>query len=228
MLVGIAAPASALAAPPPRQRGVALGLFSEDAGWSYASLLDEIVATGADHVELVVAWYLDDVHGVDVREHPRYTAPASAVEAAIRDAHARGLGVFLFPILRLREQHDPNEWRGTLAPRDRGALFASYQRALVRLARLAERQHVELLSVGSELSSLDDDRGAWVPLVRAVRGAYHGPLTYSGNWDHFERVAIYDLVEYAGLCGYFSLAERGFAWNPPAHDVPVAKSALVS
>lgn len=204
------APHCAAASPPsspPIQRGVALGLFSEDEGWSYRPLLDEIAKTGADHVELVVAWYLEDVRATEVREHPRYTAPLPAVERAIKDAHSAGLRVFLFPILRLEKQANPNEWRGTLRPRDKSVLFASYTRAMLRLAKLAERTHVELLSVGSELSTLDVDRPAWEPLVRAVRNVYHGPLTYSGNWDHYSKVAIYDLLDYVGMCGYFKLSE---------------------
>src|SRR5207253_649355 len=119
-------------------------------------------------------------------------APLDAVERTIAEAHAAGLAVFLFPILRLERQGPPDEWRGTLTPRDRAALFSSYTRALVRLARLAERRGVELLSVGSELSTLDGDRAPWVPLVAAVRAVYRGALTYSGNWDHFQKVALYD------------------------------------
>ncbi|MSP59584.1 MAG: hypothetical protein EXR72_04440 [Myxococcales bacterium] len=207
-LVLTALPASGLAAGSP-QKGIALGLFSEDPGWSYRPLLDEIAATGADHVELVVAWYLDDVGAVEVKEHPRFSAPAEAIERAIGDAHAAGLKVFLFPILRLTRQDAPDEWRGTLRPRDRAALFASYSRALVGLARLAARTRVELLSVGSELSTLDGERAPWVPLVGAVRSVYPGKLTYSGNWDHFRKVAFYDLLDYAGLCGYFALAHEG-------------------
>ena len=38
-------------------RGVALGLFAVDAGWSYRPVLDEIAAAGAVHVELVVPGY---------------------------------------------------------------------------------------------------------------------------------------------------------------------------
>lgn len=208
-LASAASPAAAQRAP--RQRGISLGLFSEDPGFSYRPLLDEIRATGADHVELVVAWYLADVHATWVHDHPRYTAPAFAVEAAIRDAHAAGLRVFLFPIVRLEHQASPDEWRGTLAPRDRAALLASYTARLVELAGLAARQGVELLSVGSELSTLDGDRPAWAEVVAAVRAVYPGPLTYSGNWDHYRQVAIYDLLDYAGLCGYFRLSQGGDA-----------------
>jgi hypothetical protein len=213
ILASTALAAPGLAAGPPAvpiaamQHGVALGLFAEDPGWSYRPLLDEIAATGADHVELVVAWYLDDVAGTEVHDHPRFTAPAEAIDRAVADAHAAGLKVLLFPIVRLEHQNAVDEWRGTLRPRDRAALFASYGKALTALARLAERDHVELLSVGSELSTLDGDRAPWVDLVAKVRAVYHGKLLYSGNWDHFRKVAFYDLVDYAGLCGYFALAD---------------------
>ena len=204
LTLGLAPPAHAQA-----QKGIALGLFSEDAGWSYRPLLEEIAAQGADHIELVVPWYLEDVGASDVHEHPRFSPPESTILRTIREAHACGLQALLFPILRLERQADPNEWRGTLKPRNRAALFASYGRALVALARLAEREHVAILSIGSELSTLDGDRAPWEALVAQVRQVFHGKLTYSGNWDHYEKVKIYDLVDYAGVCAYFSLAPRG-------------------
>lgn len=211
---------SAGAAPPSRwQRGVALGLFSEDAGWSYGGLLGEIAALGADHVELVVPWYLHDVHASDIHDHPRLTPTRAAIVRTIREAHARGLQVLLFPIVRLDVQKNSDEWRGTLAPHDKPALLSSYRRALVELAELAARERVALLSIGSELSTLDVDHDAWVPIIAAVRKVYHGGLMYSGNWDHYERVAIYDLVDYAGLCVYFPLGERG----QPADDETLLK-----
>ncbi len=220
---GLAAPGGR--APGGPHRGVALGLFSEDAGWSYRPLLDEIAATGADHVELVVAWYLADVAGVEVHDHPRLTAPPEAIERAVADAHAAGLKVFLFPILRLERQAAPDEWRGTLRPRDRAALFASYTRRLVELGRLAARTRVELFSVGSELSTLDGDRAPWETLVAAVRAVYPGQLTYSGNWDHFRKVAFYDLLDYVGLCGYFALADGGeHGWGSERGTHPRAAS----
>jgi len=55
------------------------------------------------------------------------------VERAVREAHAAGLRVLLFPIVRLERQANPDEWRGTLRPRDRAAFFASYTRKLVSL-----------------------------------------------------------------------------------------------
>src|SRR5262249_15031886 len=111
--------ASATASAAGPVRGVALGLFAEDAGWAYRSLLDEIAAAGADQVELVVPWYQPDAAATDIVDHPRYTPPPPTIVAAIRDARAAGLAVTLFPIVRLSAPRTPDEWRGTLAPRDR-------------------------------------------------------------------------------------------------------------
>jgi len=192
-------------------RGVALGLFSEDAGWSYRPLLDEIAASGADHVELVVPWYQADAASTTIVDHPRYTPPPAAIVAAVRDARAAGLAVTLFPIVRLSAPRSRDEWRGTLAPRDRAAWWTSYRARLVELAQLAAREHVAVLSVGSELSTLDGaaDRAAWADAIAAVRRAFHGALMYSGNWDHFREVAVYDLVDVVGLCAYFALVDPG-------------------
>lgn len=219
VLVGVAAPAGAAE---PLGRGVALGLFAEDPGWSYRPLLDEIRQLGADHVELVVAWYQRDVSAVEIGAHPRFTAPDGAVARAIRDARAAGLKVMVFPIVRVELQRSPDDWRGTLRPRDRAAWFRSYRRQLLRLARLAAGAGALALSLGSELSTLDVEPDGWTSLAADVRRVFRGPLIYSGNWDHFERVAIYDLVDYAGVCAYFALAEREDARR---RAVPVAELA---
>jgi hypothetical protein len=206
-----AEPARAATGNPVPVRGVALGLFAEDAGWSYQPLLAEIARTGADHVALVVAWYQDNAASSELYEHPRYTAPSSAVATAVRDARALGLTVTLFPIVRLAAPRTADEWRGTLQPADRAAWWQSYRTHLIALARLAGETGAAVLSVGSELSRLDGaaDRPVWAALVAELHRIFPGRLAYSGNWDHFDKVAIYDLVDDVGVCGYFALALAG-------------------
>ena len=83
-VLGLATQAEA--GPSPLRRGVSLGLFSEDAGWSYAPLLDEIAKLGATEVELVVPLYQDDVAAVEVGYHPRYSPPLASVRRTIKEA----------------------------------------------------------------------------------------------------------------------------------------------
>lgn len=195
-------------------RGVSLGLFSEDGGWSYGPLLDELAALHATDVALVVPLYQQDVESTAVGYHPRFSPPLYAVQRTIREARARHLRVLLFPIVRLVETHGRNEWRGTLRPRDRAAWMASYGARLLELAQLARLEHADSLSIGSELSTMDVDHGSWAPLVEKVRATFAGQLTYSGNWDHFDAVALYDLVDVAGVCAYFPLTDHDGAPLP--------------
>jgi hypothetical protein len=198
-----------------RQRGVALGMFSEDVSFSYGGLLAEIVALGASHVALVVPLYqtdgsTDDLH-LDTRLSPTLALVAETIRAARRD----GLEVTLFPIVRLSAPR-AGEWRGTLAPRDPAAWFRHYGELLGQLAALAESTGASRLVVGSELSSLDgeDLLPRWRPLVARVRGVFAGKLLYSVNWDHYRQARLPELVDEDGITGYFNLREP----TAPADD----------
>ena len=58
------------------QKGVALGLYDKDAAHSYKDELQEIRATGADHVSLVVSWYQKEIKSNDI--YPRWEAAGAA------------------------------------------------------------------------------------------------------------------------------------------------------
>jgi hypothetical protein len=193
-------------------RGVALGLYSEDPGFGYRALLAEIAALGASHVELVVNLYQRDGAATTLGTHTRYTIPDEGLQRAIRQARALGLASFVLPIVRL-EAPRPGEWRGNLAPRDRAAWWRSYREIMLRYATLAAREHASGFLIGSELSTLDKsgDRREWQALAAAVRAVFPGRIYYSGNWDHYREVALWDLVDAVGLSAYFALADTGGA-----------------
>jgi hypothetical protein len=217
------APAASPTAPPQapgpdrekRQRGVALGLFAEDVSFSYGKLLAEIVAVGATHVALVVPLYQTDGGSHDLHLDTRLSPTLALVAETIRAARRDGLEVTLFPIVRLAAPR-PGEWRGTLAPRDRAAWFRRYGDVLGDLAAIAETTRASRLVVGSELSSLDgaDALDDWRALVERVRGLFGGTLVYSANWDHYRDARVLDLVDEAGVTGYFNLREA----REPADD----------
>jgi hypothetical protein len=196
-----------------RQRGVALGLFTEDVSFSYRKLLAEIVALGATHVALVVPLYQTDGASHDLHLDTRLSPTLGLVAETIRAARRDGLEVTLFPIVRLSAPH-PGEWRGTLAPREPDAWFRRYTEVLGELAALAETVGASRLVIGSELSSLDGDLPRWRPLVERVRGLFAGKLVYSANWDHYGDARLFELVDEDGVTGYFNLREP----REPADD----------
>lgn len=202
--------------PPPRargpefRRGVALGLFAsavgrEDRSAIYDVLLDEIRDVGATDVELVVRWAQADVGAGEIAAAPSVSTDDAELREVIDRIHARGLRVFLMPIVHVEERAD-GKWRGTIAPSDWSVWWASYGRFILHYAGLAERSSVELFSVGSELISTESQEDRWRALIRDVRMRYRGRITYSANWDHFEPVRIWDAVDVMGVTAYQPLA----------------------
>lgn len=196
-----------LPAPPPMpQQGVALGMYFLDDQRSYSSYLWEISQLGATHVSMVVAWSQPDVRDPSIASRPERTVSDADLLAAIGSAHAFGLQVMLFPIVWV-EERAPGEWRGRIEPDDLDAWWTAYNAFILHYAALAEAADVELLSVGSELGSMEPYDERWRDLIARTRNAYGGELLYSANWDHYDRTPFWDAVDYIGVTGYHELTD---------------------
>jgi hypothetical protein len=192
----------------PKQRGVSLGLFAEDVSFDYGPLLKEIAELGATHVSLVVPVYQEHGGSTRLSLHTRLSPSLSATAEAIRAARRVGLEVMLFPIVRLSAPRSDREWRGTLAPDDLDAWFASYLEVLGDLAAVAGLTGAARLAIGSELSSLDGEVARWTKVIERIRAVFPGTLVYSANWDHYRAARLLDLVDEAGIVAYFELRSR--------------------
>ena len=100
-------------------------------------------------------------------------------------------------------------WRGDFAPKNPDnwqAWEAKYEAYILKYARLADSLQADMFCVGTELSRSAVERDAfWRSLIQKVRQIYQGPLTYSANWDNFDRVNFWDALDYIGVNAYFPL-----------------------
>ena len=192
-------------------KGVALGVFDLSlAPATYRDELGEIRATGANSICLPVYWYQRDVgasrihpfrgDGFDQQDYDDH------IRSVIAEIHRAGMQVFLMPVIQL-EQAGQGEWRGAVAPADPMAWFESYRAFILHYAELAAEEKIDLLSVGSELSSMEGYRREWQEVIDSVREVYDGRLTYSANWDHYSEVSFWADVDYLGLSGYYTLSQ---------------------
>jgi len=205
----------------PEQKGIALGLYSEDPGWSYVDMIREMKAVGADHIAIVVPYYIKTDKDYTIYKHPRFTVPMHTLERTIDDAKKEGLKIFLFPILRVEDKSNGG-WRGSLAPSNVEAFFKNYTEFILKFAKLAEEKDAAILAVGSELNTMDVKAHThrWKKIIAAVKQVYKGKLTYSANWDHYEEVKFWSDLDFAGVTGYFELSEKEKA---PKEDPPLEK-----
>ena len=207
-------PAADLPDPMPRpdgfRRGASLGLFVSDPEPAvqqriYSMLLDEMAATGVTDVELVVRYGQQTVDSPGLARRAGLTPDDALLATVIGAARARGMRVFLLPIVHV-EERAMGVWRGTLAPPDLERWWADYRAFVLHYARLAEASGaVGLFSVGSELLSLEGEVPRWRALIADVRAVYHGQLTYSANWDHYAQVPFWDALDVVGLTAYHEL-----------------------
>lgn len=132
-----------------------------------------------------------------------------AMLRSIHQAHALGLRVLIVPHLWI----ESGEWRGELDPgSDAGweQWSRNYRAFLLTWADVARESRADMLAVGVELRSWLTTAHArsFEPILRDVRKAYPGLLTYAGNWDDIEQTVILGELDVIGLNAFFPLADK--------------------
>jgi hypothetical protein len=226
--IAILALISLAASPPPasRQRGVS---WVADRGEVSPRDFDRLVSNGVTWIaQNPFGWQRGlDVPEVLLRPDAGWWGETDVgLEATLKLARARGIRTLLRPHLYMVGPEGHGTWVGHIAMKSDEhwrQWFDSYRRFILHHARLAQRTGVDLLCVGAELGSTTRSRSEdWRRLIADVRAEYRGPLTYAANWDEFETITFWDLLDYIGIQAYFPLAagERpsvealAAAWQP--------------
>lgn len=190
------------------QRGIAYVAFNRNEYYSTASkqALDELFATGANYISLLVTWYQNDWRSTQIG--PSANTPSDQELAyVIAYAHANGVRVLLKPQIDLL--NDPQRWRGQIEfdnETDWAAWFASYRKFILYYARFAQNNGVEEFSVGTELVAASKRTADWRGVIRAVRTPYSGLLTYSANHSGEEvQVRFWDDLDFIGVNVFYHL-----------------------
>lgn len=202
----LAGTGSATAAPTvPFQRSVTVGEWGPSAYKPAATkaALERLRHRHVDTVTLFVVWEQDGPASTNIGPGGRTVRIANLV-AAIRAARSLGMNVVLRPYIDRAD----GGWRGQLEPTSLDTWFASYKRFVVRFARLARREHVEGLVVGSEMVSLSDEAARWRSLVRALRKSFKGFLSYEANWDEAESVTWWRSLDAISISAYYPLTVK--------------------
>lgn len=185
--------------------GITLCLHSNDYTYSYQKMIEEIRLTGADWVAISIAFYQKDIHTSHIDKLKDNPARIRQLRSTIRSAHKKKMKVFLLPIIQVLER-DNGEWRGQLKPSDQKLWQQSYSELILSLAVLADEESVEMMAVGSELSSMESRDTFWQKLVRQTKQLYSGKITYSLNWDALNKRAFFNDLDLLGVSGYFPLS----------------------
>ncbi len=190
--------------PAGQYRGLTLQLHSSSPQAPYEQYVREIAQTGANTICLSVAAYQENGSSSSVIPDARRVPPRERMVKLVRLARELRLRVVLMPIVLL-ENPGEGEWRGKIRPTHPGKWWEDYENYVLDYARLAQETGAEVLIVGSELISLESETERWRTLIREVRGAYRGQLSYSANWDHYWVPKFWDDLDIVGMTSYYDL-----------------------
>ncbi len=136
-----------------------------------------------------------------------------------RLAKAQGINTILKPHLWLSSKE--GKWRGDISMStedDWQKWFSDYTEFILHYARLAEKEKMEMLCIGTELHKTCVEREQdWRALIKKIRKVYSGELTYAANFSNeFEDITFWDDLDYIGVQAYFPLTDKE---NPSLEEV---------
>jgi len=160
-------------------------------------------------------------------ENTHWGETINAQIEAIQLAKATGLKIMLKPHIVLEKFDDDKSiigqrffaskedktngavWRGDFkasSEKDWLTWEESYTNYILRLATIADSMEVELFCIGTELRGSAVKRPAfWEQLIEQVRNIYSGSITYSANWDEYDKVSFWNQLDYIGVDAYFPI-----------------------
>lgn len=206
--------------------------------------LNNLAKTKTNYVGLVVTWYMDHpqsnlIFADNSTEDgdKKWTPTDADIRHAIREIHQRKMKVMLkmhLNVKRPKEEasfHWNPVWAGEVEPVNPEKWFDQYKAFALHYAKIAQEEKVELLCWGTELISMtsnpkekpgQDYTKEWRNLIEKIRQNYSGKLTFSADfyWE-YEKIAFWDLLDYAGLGVYFDLVASENA-NPSLAEIKEA------
>ncbi|HEX8913696.1 MAG TPA: hypothetical protein VF796_15155 [Humisphaera sp.] len=187
-------------------RGVAITINGGTSMAPYLTCIDEIAATGADTVQVVVAGRMENGSSTQVFIDVRLAPTREQMLEVFARAKEKGLRVQLMPIVLMQNPRG-DEWRGTIKPESWAVWFDSYRYFIGWYAEVAQQGKVDSLVVGSELVSTEVHGDEWKRTIADVRTRFGGTLTYSANWDHYANIPFWDQLDFIGMNSYWKLGK---------------------
>lgn len=169
--------------------------------------MQAMAANGANSIEITPRIWTSTASSNTVMSVAAKTESDSSLIAGINNAHADGLSVILKPNISTLD----GTGSSGLAPTDVAAFFASYKAEIVHLATIAQQTGVEVVAIGNEMSSLSGAQyqSYWTDIISAVRGVYHGELTYAAATDEASKVSFWSQLDTIGVNTYPPLSVSG-------------------
>ena len=194
------------------QKGMGYVTWSNDAYSTAGSddSIKEVAELGTNWTSILVTWYQTTCWSGDIKRTEK-TPSDESLAHVIQKSHELGMKVMLKLHLDIIDKSD-GSWRGEIGctrEQDWDAWFRAYTDYILYYAKIANQENVEMICVGTELSTAATVKGyKWNDLIKEVRNVYKGALTYAAHWDRYMDIRFWDQLDYVGINAYFPLTEK--------------------
>lgn len=172
--------------------------------------LEKLKQLGTTWISILVTWYQTDPWSSDIHKTQK-TPSDEAVIHVIKKAHDLGMKVMLKPHLDLLDKSD-GSWRGEIGCLKESGWdewFTKYNNFLNYYIKIANKEKVEMICIGTELSCTATVKGyLWEEMIKKIRGKYKGLLTYAAHWDRYQDIRFWNSLDFVGINAYFPLTDK--------------------
>jgi len=147
----------------------------------------------------------------------------AGLETTTRLAKQLGIKTLLKPHIWMRPS-STGKWRSDIemaTEADWQSWFSDYRIFILHYAKLAAKNEIEALCIGTELHQTAVKKGKeWRKIISEIRQVYDGKLTYAANWyKEFEKIKFWSELDFIGIQAYFPLTEKE---NPSIEELKKA------
>ena len=183
---------------------------------TFRQSVNELKKLSPTHVTLIITLYQHDSQSTALYAGPD-TPTDAALISGIQYIHSLGIKTHL----KFHVETDNHAWRAYINPpeAERAQWYASYTDQLKKYAVIAEKNKVDILTLGAELTNMTTadahtkNTERWTTLITQVREVFSGKLTYCANssttindWtNEKERIAFWPQLDYVGISVYHGL-----------------------
>lgn len=199
------------------QKGVVLAAYSKDKYFSYQinEELDHLADMGVEWVKVQTFLYQNNIHSSSMFVDGDRTASDESLEYIINKLHKRRFKVLLELVVNLKYEKS-GEWMGTITPDNWDRWFESYNTLIEHYAKLAQKNEVEQLVVGVELTSTHRFKEKWEQIIDNTRKHYQGSIVFVANFDVYDTVPFWDKLDAIGMNFYFPINRSAdWSWYQP-------------
>ena len=199
---------------PLRWDGITI-LYNAEDPWSvFESDLSRAIQWGAPCIQIQVSFFSRDHSSAGFPVFDRRSPSTDQLQRIAEAVKAHDKTLVFHPVLLIQDPKS-SRWRGQYSPLDDDEWWGDYTQWIESLAITAQASQVDLLFIGSELTSLQTESARWANLIQTVRNVFDGSVGYSANWDSWQQVPFHSQLDLLALNGYFPM-DRSEEANDPS------------